>query len=86
MAKTQKRSVNPPGPSDRELLTDYSSTIQLTLDDLHQAAHDHLVLASNPAENDGAIQTFSVVDNGTSVYLVVKTKRGWFRSAAFTTL
>jgi hypothetical protein len=86
MAKTQKRSINPPGPSDRELLTDYSSTIQLTLDDLHQSAHDHLVLPVNPAVNDGSIQTISIVDNGTSVYLIVKTKRGWFKSSAFTAL
>jgi hypothetical protein len=86
MAKTQKRSINPPGPTDRELLTDYSSTIQLTFDDLHQSAHDHLVLSAEPVAHDGAIQTLSIVDNGTSVYLVVKTKRGWFRSAAFTAL
>ena len=86
MAKTQRRSINPPGPTDRELLTDYSTTIQLTFDDLYQAAHDHLVLSSNPATNDGAIQAMSVVDNGVSVYLVVKTKRGWFKSAAFTAL
>jgi hypothetical protein len=84
MAKTQKRSINPPGPSDRESLTDYSSTIQLTFDDLHQVAHDHLVLAKNPGTNDGSIQTVSIVDDGTNVYLIVKTKRGWFRSAAFT--
>jgi len=83
MAKTQKRSINPPGPSDRESLTDYSSTLQLTLDDLHQSAHDHLVLAADPAVNDGAIQTLSIVDTGTKVYLVVKTKRGWFKSADF---
>ena len=86
MAKTQKRSISPPGDSDREPLTDYSSVIQLTFDDLFQAAHDHLVLPSDPAVNDGAIQTLSVVDNGTSVYLVVKTKRGWFKSASFTSI
>jgi hypothetical protein len=86
MAKTQKRSINPPGPSDREELTDYSSTIQLTFDDIFQAAHDHLVLKANPARNDGAVQAISVVDTGTSVYLVVKTKRGWFKSTAFSAI
>lgn len=86
MAKTQKRSINPPGPIDRESLTDYSSTIQLTFDDLYQAAHEHKVLHSDPNVNDGSIQALSVVDNGTNVYLVVKTARGWFRSAAFTAL
>jgi hypothetical protein len=84
MAKTQRRSINPPGPTDRELLTDYSSTIQLTFDDLYQAAHEHRVLTANPGTNDGSIQTVSIVDTGSSVYLVVKTSRGWFKSAAFT--
>lgn len=87
MAKTQPRGgVNPPGPTDRELLTDYSSTIQLTFDDLYQAAHDHRVLKTDPADNDGSIETVSIVDNGTNVYLVVKTKRGWFKSPNFTAL
>jgi hypothetical protein len=86
MGKTQKRSINPPGPTDRELLTDYSSTIQLTFDDLHQAAHDHLVLVENPGARDGSVQTVSVVDDGASVYLVVKTNRGWFKSPVFTAI
>lgn len=86
MAKTQQRSINPPGPVDREQLKDYSATIQLTFDELFQAAHDHLVLSADPNTNDGAIRAVSIVDNGTNVYLVVKTKRGWFKSAAFTAL
>lgn len=87
MAKTQPRGgVNPPGPSDRDSLTDYSSTIQLTFDDLYQAAHDHRVLKVDPSTNDGSIETVSIVDNGTNVYLVVKTKRGWFKSPNFTAL
>lgn len=85
MAKTQPRGgVNPPGDSDRESLTDYSAVIQLTFDDLYQAAHDHRVLTADPKANDGSIQTVSIVDNGTNVYLVVKTKRGWFKSPNFT--
>ncbi len=85
MAKTQPRGgINPPGSVDREMLTDYSAVIQLTFDDLYQAAHDHRVLTSDPAKTDGSIQTVSIVDTGTSVYLVVKTKRGWFKSPAFT--
>ena len=86
MAKTQRRSINPPGPSDRDSLSDYSSTIQLTFDELFLAAHDHVVLPANPGPNDGAVQTVSIVDNGTSVYLVVKTRRGWFKSPAFTAI
>lgn len=84
MAKTQRRGINPPGPTDRDSLSDYSTTIQLTFDELFLAAHDHVVLPSNPAAQDGAIQTVSIVDNGTNVYMVVKTKRGWFKSPNFT--
>jgi hypothetical protein len=86
MAKTQKRSINPPGSTDRENLTDYSATIQMTFDDLYQSAHDHLVLTKNPGTRDGSIQAVSIVDNGVSVYLVVKTNRGWFKSTAFTAI
>lgn len=87
MAKTQPRGgVNPPSPADRQTLTDYSSTIQLTFDDLYQAAHDHLVLKTDPKKTDGSIQTVSIVDDGTNVYLVVKTSRGWFKSPTFTAI
>jgi len=86
MAKSQQRSINPPGPVDREQLKDYSATIQLTFDELFQAAHDHVVVASDPKVNDGAIRAISIMDNGTNVYLVVKTKRGWFKSPAFTAI
>lgn len=86
MAKTQKRSINPPGSDDRELLKDYSATIQLTLDELFQASHDHAVLPSDPKVTDGAIRTVSIVDDGTNMYLVVKTKKGWFKSTAFTAI
>lgn len=87
MAKTQPRGgVNPPGPTDRQTLTDYSSVIQLTFDDLYQSAHDHLVLTADPKPTDGSIQTVSIVDDGVNVYLVVKTGRGWFKSPTFTAL
>jgi hypothetical protein len=86
MAKSQKRHINPPGPGDRDLLQDYSSAIQLSFDELFLAAHDHLVLTKDPATNDGSVQTVSIVDTGTSVYLVVKTNRGWFKSSPFTAI
>jgi hypothetical protein len=68
------------------MLTDYSTTLQLTFDDLFQAAHDHLVLTGDPKATDGSVQTVSIVDDGTNVYMVVKTGRGWFKSAAFTAI
>jgi hypothetical protein len=86
MAKSQPNQINPPVPPDRPTLTDYSQNIQGNFRLLYQSAHDHVVLSSNPSTNDGAIQTISIVDTGTSVYLVVKTSRGWFKSPAFTAL
>lgn len=86
MAKSQRNPINPPIPSDRPTLTDFAQNIQGNMVVLYQSAHDHLVLSSNPSTTDGAIQTISIVDTGTSVYLVVKTSRGWFKSPAFTAL
>lgn len=86
MAKTQKLAIKPPVASDRTMLNDYSSAIQLTFADLFQAAHDHIVLTADPKSTDGSIQTVSIVDTGTTVYMVVKTKRGWFKSPSFTAL
>lgn len=65
---------------------DYSAVIQLTFDDLYQFAHEHKVLTTSPGRNDGSVQTVSIVDTGSSVYLVVKTNRGWFKSPAFTAI
>jgi hypothetical protein len=84
MAKSQRQPLNPPTQEDRQTLQDYTRTIQFSLNDLFLAAHDHTVLSSNPAAADGSIQQVSIVDTGSSVYLVVKTKRGWFKSPAFT--
>lgn len=85
MSKSQAHGiVSPPTPSDRQALRDYSSIIQNNLQDLFIAAHDHLVLTEKPGKLDGAPQTVSIVDDGINVYLVVKTKRGWFKSPNFT--
>lgn len=86
MAKTQQKRVNPPVDSDRPLLIDYTGNIQDSFQQVFQAAHDHLVLKVNPATTDGAIQAVSIVDTGTSVYMVVKTSRGWFKSPVFTAI
>jgi hypothetical protein len=86
MAKSQRSPINPPIYTDRETLTDYSKNIQDSMVILYQAAHDHLVLSANPSSKEGSVQTISIVDTGTSVYLVVKTNRGWFKSPAFTAI
>lgn len=86
MPKTQRRFINPPIPVDREELTDYSATLQLTLADLFQSAHDHTVLPTNPRATDGTPQDIKIVDDGTNVYLAVKTSRGWFKGPNFTAI
>jgi hypothetical protein len=86
MAKSQINKVNPPIPSDRPMLTDYSQNIQGNMVVLFQAAHDHLVLPTNPTPKEGSIQTISIVDTGKAVYLVAKTSRGWFKGPDFTSL
>lgn len=86
MAKSQRREIRPPTPSDRDSLTDFTAAIQYSFTDVFQAAHDHPVLSSDPSKNDGAIQQMSIVDTGSSVYLVVKTSRGWFKSPTFTAI
>ncbi len=87
MGKSQARNrITPPGPTDRATLSDYTAAIQTSFDELFQSAHDHVVLSANPGANDGSIQAISIVDTGTSVYLVVKTSRGWFKSSSFTAI
>lgn len=83
MAKSQRRPLNPPTPDDRETLQDYSRVIQDSLGELYLAAHEHSIRTDNPTVNEGSKQQISIVDTGTSVYLVVKTARGWFKSPNF---
>lgn len=84
MPKSQTNGgVTSPSPVDTNL-QDYSQAIQDSLNELYVAAHDHRVLTGDPGTTAGAIETVSIVDTGASVYLVVKTRRGWFKSAAFT--
>lgn len=86
MPKSQRREIRPPTKEDRDLLTDYSAAIQYSFTDLFQAAHDHVIRATDPTDNDGFKQQIAIVDNGTNVYLVVKTSRGWFKSPNFTAI
>ena len=86
MAKSQRSPINPPIYSDRATLTDFAKNIQDNMVVLYEAAHDHLVLPANPSSQQGSVQTISIVDTGTSVYLAVKTSRGWFKSPTFTAI
>lgn len=77
--------ISSPSSTDTTL-QDYSQGIQESLNELYVAAHDHRVLTENPGTTAGAIETVSIVDTGSSVYIVVKTRRGWFQSPAFTAI
>lgn len=86
MPKSQSGGyIEAPGPNDKDL-KDFAAGLQETFDELYTAAHDHRLITADPGPRDGSVEAISIVDNGTSVYLVVKTKRGWFKSASFTAL
>lgn len=82
MGKSQERPAVAPTPD----LADFAAVIQENLAELFESAHDHVVLSANPTERQGSIQMISIVDDGTDVYLVVKTKRGLFKSPNFTAI
>lgn len=63
-----------------------SSVLQQNLEELFDSAHDHAVHSSLPTANEGSSRDMVIVDDGTSVYICVKTSRGWFRTAALTAL
>jgi hypothetical protein len=77
MAKTQKHPIG----------NDFNANvIQENIFELFQYAHEHPVKSSLPTRNEGSPRDIVLVDDGTSVYLCVKTSRGWFRSAALTAI
>lgn len=82
MAKIFPEPIAPPTPE----LKDFSEIIRRGLENLYLDAHDHKVRSTDPASTDGSIQDMQIVDNGTDVYLIVKTRRGWFKSANFTAI
>jgi len=73
MALTQK---NPVGN------TVQASILQMNLTDLFQAAHTHGVRSALPNSQDGTPGDIVIVDTSSSVYICVKTSRGWFKTAA----
>lgn len=75
MAKTQ----NHPTGNDFK-----AAVLQNNLEELFEAAHDHMVRSTFPAPNEGAPRDIIIVDTGTAVHICVKTSRGWFQTAALT--
>jgi hypothetical protein len=73
MSKTQKH------PIGNEF---NANIIQENLFELFQFAHEHQVKSSFPLATEGLPRDVVIVDDGTSVYICVKTTRGWFKTAA----
>ena len=63
-----------------------ANVLQINLAELFELAHEHPVRAELPAAADGMPRDIVLVDDGTNVYLCVKTSRGWFRTTALTAL
>lgn len=81
----QNDPVSPPTPTDSGL-QDFSEIIQRNFDELFTLAHQHGVRITFPGATDGVASDIVSVDDGTNVYLLVKTSRGWFRTSALTAL
>lgn len=85
MGLLQNDPIAPPTPSD-ESLQDFSEIIQRNMEELFTLAHQHGVRIAFPGATDGIASDIVSVDDGSNVYLLVKTSRGWFRTAALTTI
>lgn len=60
--------------------------LQLNFKELYELAHQHRTRSTFPGTSDGAVRDISIVDDGTNVYLCVKTSRGWFKTDALTAI
>lgn len=85
MATSLKAPVVPPTAGDTSL-TAYTTNIRRNFEDLFQDAHTHPVVSVAPGPLDGNTGDIKIVDDGTHVYIVTKTNRGWFKSANFTAI
>jgi hypothetical protein len=63
-----------------------ANVVQANLEELFELAHDHVVKRVLPGANDGAIGDIVLYDDNTTVYILIKTSRGWFRTSALTAL
>ena len=83
MSLSQPSPVVPPLATDARL-TGFSQIIQSSFGTLFQAAHVHKIVTAVPDTRTGAVGDIYILDDGTSIYLCVKTNRGWAKSSAFT--
>lgn len=85
MGLLQNDPVTPPTTTD-EGLNDFSEIVQRNMEELFQIAHQHPVRSTLPGATDGSVNDIVIYDDGTTVYLLAKTSRGWFRTAALTAI
>lgn len=78
---SQSSPIVPPTPTDGNLVG-FSQIIQNSFKTLFQAGHVHRVLTAAPKPNDGEVGCIYLFDDGTNIYLYIKTSRGWAKSAA----
>lgn len=85
MGALQNDPVAPPVSTDRGL-QDFSEIIQRNMEELFTLAHAHAPRTTLPEATDGMVGDIVGYDDGTTVYLLYKTNRGWFRTAALTAI
>lgn len=85
MGLLQNDPVTPPTPTD-ENLRDFAEVVQRNMEELFAIAHQHPVRTTLPGATDGSINDILLYDDGTTVYILCKTSRGWFRTAALTAI
>lgn len=74
-----------PRSMEREVGNDYSaSAVKFLFEELYQVAHDHVVRSTFPTAQEGTPGDIAIVDTGSVVNIVVKTSRGWWKSANLT--
>lgn len=61
-----------------------ANVLQLNLEELFDAAHDHIVRTTFPTATEGTPRDVVIVDTGSVVHICVKTSRGWFKTVALT--
>jgi len=79
----QSSPIVPPLPSDTRL-SNFSQVIQSSFLSLFQAAHIHQVISTVPNSRTGIVGDVYLFDDGTNIYLYIKTSRGWAKSPSFT--
>lgn len=83
MPISQASKVVPPLPSDVSL-SNFSQIIQSCMQTLFQAGHVHKLITTAPKVNDGSVGDIYLFDDGTTIFVYIKTNRGWAKSSAYT--